>query len=140
MEDLFRPFDEEVTFQWLRSFRRLRVNFQTPFAAASARIQLNQYKINESVISCYFAQPMVPVKNPNLQLPAPYKQFLISPPASPPLDWEPRPEGEPIINQELLAALATLAPGGSHELHPSSPGQPSIVVHTTLGKETYKEP
>lgn len=138
LEDLFRLYDEDVTFQWLRSFRRLRVNFQTPFAAASARIQLHQYKINESVITCYFAQPVTPVKNPNLQPPAPYKQFLISPPASPPLDWEPRPEGEPIINQDLLAALATLTPGGSHELHPPSPGQPSIVVHTALGKQKIK--
>lgn len=133
MEDLFRNFDDDVTFQWLRSFKRLRVNFQTALAAASARIQLHQYKINESVITCYFAQPVTPVKNSNLQPPAPFKQFLISPPASPPLDWEPRPESEPLINHDLLAALATLAPGSSHELHPPSPGQPSIVVHTALG-------
>lgn len=39
-----------------------------------------------------------------------------------------------MINHDLLAALATLAPGGTHELHPPSPGQPSIVVHTALGK------
>ncbi|XP_056648705.1 protein sarah [Diorhabda carinulata] len=133
LEDLFKKYDPNVTFQWLRSFRRLRVNFKTPFAAASARIELHQYKINESVITCYFAQPVTPVKNPNLQPPAPYKQFLISPPASPPLDWEPRVEGEPIINHDLLAAIATLSPGATHELHPSSPGQPSIVVHTALG-------
>lgn len=132
LEELFRQYDPEVTFQWLRSFKRLRVNFQTPLAAASARIQLHQYKINESVITCYFAQPVTPVKNSNLQPPAPYKQFLISPPASPPLDWEPHPEGEPIINHDLLAALANLAPGTSHELHPPAPGQPSIVIHTAL--------
>ncbi|GLV31838.1 sarah [Carabus blaptoides fortunei] len=130
MEELFRQFgDEQITFQWLRSFRRLRVNFQTPTAAASARVQLHQYKINESVINCYFAQPVTPVKFTNLRPPAPDKQFLISPPASPPLDWEPRPENEPLVNHDLLAALATLAPGGSHELHPAAPGQPGIVVH-----------
>lgn len=133
LEELFKKYDPNVTFHWLRSFRRLRVNFKTPFAAASARIELHQYKMNESVITCYFAQPVTPVKNPNLQPPAPYKQFLISPPASPPLDWEPRPEGEPIINHDLLAAIATLSPGATHELHPSSPGQPAIVVHTALG-------
>ncbi|XP_022909113.1 protein sarah [Onthophagus taurus] len=133
VEELFRVFDPKVTFQWLRSFRRVRVNFETPLAAASARVQLHQYKINESVITCYFAQPVTPVKNSSLQPPAPFKQFLISPPASPPLDWEPRPEGEPIINHDLLAALANLTPGSSHELHPPSPGQPSIVVHTALG-------
>nr|CAI5859899.1 unnamed protein product [Callosobruchus analis] len=133
LEELFRNYDSGVTFQWLRSFRRLRVNFQSAYAAVSARVQLHQFKFNDSVITCYFAQPVTPVKNPSLQPPAPYKQFLISPPASPPLDWEPRPEGEPIINHDLLAALATLTPGGTHELHPSSPGQPSIVVHTALG-------
>ncbi|XP_066245636.1 protein sarah [Euwallacea similis] len=132
-EDLFKLYDPEVTFQWLKSFRRLRVNFTTPLAAATARIQLHQYKFQDSIITCYFAQPVTPVKNSTLQPPAPYKQFLISPPASPPLDWVPHPEGEPIINHDLLAALATLAPGGSHELHPPTPGQPSIVVHTALG-------
>ncbi|KAF2900327.1 hypothetical protein ILUMI_05862 [Ignelater luminosus] len=133
LEELFRIYDPQVTFQWLRSFKRVRVNFQTPLAAASARIQLHQYKINESVITCYFAQPVTPVKNSSLQPPAPFKQFLISPPASPPLGWEPHPEAEPIINHDLLAALATLTPGTSHEVHPPSPGQPGIVVHTALG-------
>lgn len=132
LEDLFREFDPKVTFQWLRSFKRLRVNFQTPLAAASARIQLHQYSINESVITCYFAQPVTPVKNPSLQPPAPFKQFLISPPSSPPLDWEPRPEGEPMINHDLLAALATLTPGASHEVHPPTADQPGIVIHTAL--------
>lgn len=132
MEDLFRQYDSEVSFQWLRSFHRLRANFQTPTAAAAARMQLHQYHIRQSTITCYFAQPVTPVRNSSLQPPAPYKQFLISPPSSPPLDWEPRPEGEPIINHELIAALANLKPGSSHELHPPSPGQPSIVVHTAL--------
>lgn len=132
MEKMFRQFadeDEEITFQWLRSFHRLRVNYQSANSAANARIQLHQYKIMNSVINCYFAQPVTPVKIRNLQPPAPDKQFLISPPASPPLDWEPRPEHEPLVNHDLLAALATLAPGGSHELHPAGPGQPGIVVH-----------
>ncbi|ERL91115.1 hypothetical protein D910_08456 [Dendroctonus ponderosae] len=141
MENLFKIYDPEVTFHWLKSFRRLRVNFATPLAAVTARIQLHQYKFNDSVITCYFAQPVTPVKNCSLQPPAPYKQFLISPPASPPLDWEPRPEGEPIVNYDLVAALATLAPGGSHELHPPAPGQPSIVVHTAgLNPKTDLKP
>ncbi|XP_050297133.1 protein sarah [Anthonomus grandis grandis] len=133
LEELFKIYDPNVTFQWLKSFKRLRVNFTTPLAAATARIELHQYNYKNQIITCYFAQPVTPVKNSSLQPPAPYKQFLISPPASPPLDWVPHPEGEPIINNDLLAALASLSPGGSHELHPPSPGQPSIVVHTALG-------
>lgn len=131
MEDLFRTFSENATFQWLRSFRRLRVNYDNAVAAANARIKLHQYEFNKkTVITCYFAQPVTPVSNKNLQPPAPVKQFLISPPASPPAGWEPREENEPLVNHDLLAALASLTPGESHELHPQSEDQPAIIVHT----------
>lgn len=39
-------------------------------------------------------------------------------------------EGEPIVNHDLLAALANLMPGESHELHPPSTDHPGIVIHT----------
>lgn len=131
MEDLFRMFSDKATFQWLRSFRRLRVNYDNAIAAANARIKLHQYEFNKkTIITCYFAQPVTPVSNKNLQPPAPVKQFLISPPASPPAGWEPREENEPLVNHDLLAALASLTPGESHELHPQSEDQPAIIVHT----------
>lgn len=133
MEELFRFFSPAATFQWLKSFRRLRVIFDTGVAAANARIQLHQYPFGKSVITCYFAQPVTPVAHRFLKPPAPFKQFLISPPASPPAGWEPREEGEPLVNHDLLAALANLTPGESHELHhPSTPEHPAIVVHTAL--------
>lgn len=130
MENLFKFFSPNVKFQWFRSFRRLRVNFDTAIAAATARVQLHQYQIGKSTINCYFAQPVTPVAHKYLQPPAPYKQFLISPPASPPAGWEPHPEGEPIVNHDLLAALANLMPGESHELHPPTTEHPGIVIHT----------
>lgn len=135
MEDLFRTFSDNVTFQWLRSFRRLRVNYDSPLAAANARVQLHQYQFYNSCINCYFAQPVTPVSFKNLRPPAPVKQFLISPPSSPPVGWEPREEGEPLVNHDLLAALATLAPGESHELHAPTPTQPAIIVHTALSTD-----
>ncbi|XP_055857434.1 protein sarah [Episyrphus balteatus] len=131
MEDLFRTFSEAATFQWLRSFRRLRVNYDNAIDAANARIKLHQFEFNKkTIISCYFAQPVTPVSHKNLQPPAPVKQFLISPPASPPAGWEPREENEPLVNHDLLAALASLTPGESHELHPQTEDQPAIIVHT----------
>jgi len=132
LEGLFRQFSADVTFQWLKSFRRVRVNYTDAISAANARIQLHQYKINESVINCYFAQPVTPVSNKNLQPPAPTKQFLISPPCSPPAGWQQAEECDPIVNQDLLAALANLTPGEVHELHAAAESQPSIVVHTAM--------
>lgn len=130
MEDLFREFSSAASFHWLKSFRRLRVNYENAISAASARIQLHQYKINNSQINCYFAQPVTPVSNTNLKLPAPHKQYLISPPSSPPAGWEQSHENEPLVNHDLLAALANLTPGEIHEVHPQTCNQPGIVVHT----------
>lgn len=139
LEDLFRTFSDNITFQWLRSFKRLRVNYDSPLAAAGARMQLHQYKFYNSCINCYFAQPVTPISLKNLKPPAPVKQFLISPPSSPPVGWEPREEGEPIVNPDLLAAIASLAPGESHELHAPTPTQPAIIVHTAFTAEPNSE-
>ena len=64
-----------------------------------------------------------------LQLPPPVKQFLISPPVSPPVNWKPIPEGCPVINHDLLAAIAQLKPEEPYEAHPPSGSLPSITVH-----------
>ncbi|XP_043280102.1 protein sarah [Venturia canescens] len=131
LEELFKKFGEDTTFQYFRSFRRMRVNFSSPGAAAHARIQLHQVHFGETDINCYFAQPVTPIdaEDRHLQPPALTKQFLISPPASPPVGWEPREEGEPLVNHDLLAAIANLAPGCSHELHPRGSDHPGIIVH-----------
>lgn len=139
LEDIFRTFSDNVTFQWLRSFKRIRVNYDSPLAAASARVQLHQYQFYNSCINCYFAQPVTPISFKNLRPPAPVKQFLISPPASPPIGWEPREEGEPVVNPDLLAALASLTPGESHELHAPTPTQPAIIVHTALSTDSNSD-
>ncbi|VDN15068.1 unnamed protein product [Dibothriocephalus latus] len=53
--------------------------------------------------------------------PKPSRLFLLSPPASPPVGWEPRVEAEPCINYDLLSAIASLEPGRV----------PFVVVSTT---------
>lgn len=55
--------------------------------------------------------------NRYLAPPKPNRLFLLSPPASPPVGWQPRPEAEPLVNYELLNALACMEPG----MHLSTP-------------------
>ena len=131
LENIFRVFDENASFQYLKCFRRVRVNYTLPEAAVQARIHLHETQICGQVSKCFFVQPKHTSgdNSPHLKLPPLTKQFLISPPASPPLDWEPVHEAEPVINFDLLHAMASLAPGQSHELHPQSDKHPGIVVH-----------
>lgn len=132
-EDLFRRFDSAASFHYLKSFRRVRVIFESPDAAAQARIQCHQMKFGESVLNCYFAQASSPdgesKDGAHLQPPLPQRQFLISPPASPPVGWAPSEEAQPCISYDIITALASLTPGETHELHPATESQPGIVVH-----------
>lgn len=61
IENLFKQFGEDVTFQYFRSFRRMRVNYNSPNAAANARLHLHQTHFGETDINCYFAQPVTPI-------------------------------------------------------------------------------
>ena len=67
--------------------------------------------------------------NNNLKPPPLTKQFLISPPASPPVGWEQTTESHPVINYDLLAAVASLDTSQPYQLHTSAEDAPSIVVH-----------
>lgn len=63
-----------------------------------------------------------------LNIPKLTKQFLISPPASPPVGWEPVTESSPCIDVQLISAIANLVPGKMHEIHPGNESQPGIYV------------
>ncbi|XP_071490952.1 calcipressin-1-like [Diadema antillarum] len=128
-ERMCLEFGENATFHYLPSFRRIRVTYNTPDEAVRARIALHSKEMCGSSVNFYFVQAkLFGESNPSLEPPEPVKQFLISPPASPPVGWEPVPESEPVIDYDLLAALANLAPGETHELHAAEGDKPSIVV------------
>lgn len=76
------------------------------------------------------ADPSAPGKDGmrHLQVPIPTKQFLISPPPSPPLGWEQSVEDPPEVDHSLLAAVGELNSKGLRELLAPAPGLPGICV------------
>ena len=63
-----------------------------------------------------------------LEVPLLTKQFLISPPASPPVDWEPEHEDPPVVDEEFLCQFSGLNPGMPRIVLQAENSMPAIQV------------
>eukprot|EP01135_Chromosphaera_perkinsii_P007654 Nk52_evm110s914 gene=Nk52_evmTU110s914 len=78
-------------------------------------------------------------KKNTLQVPELTKQFLISPPSSPPPGWQQVHEQPPVVNEELLSALRKLTCDGKvHTLYESTPEVPIITLEDFATEEEEK--
>uniref|UniRef100_A0A673BES4 Uncharacterized protein n=1 Tax=Sphaeramia orbicularis TaxID=375764 RepID=A0A673BES4_9TELE len=119
-EALFRSFDPAVQVPVLQVFPSGPDQLQRRAAAAEARLRLHKSNFNGKEMRLYFAQ----VRSADLWTRVP-KQFLISPPASPPVGWEQSQDATPVINYDLLCAISKLGPGDKYELHTATPTTPA---------------
>ena len=55
-EAMFREYEPNATFHYLRSFRRVRVDFEAHLAASRAKLSMDGTPFGQNVIHCYFLQ------------------------------------------------------------------------------------
>ncbi|XP_071746722.1 calcipressin-2 isoform X2 [Lepeophtheirus salmonis] len=137
-ENMFREFGQSATFHYLRSFRRIRIGYGNHVSALQAKTHLHNTPVGSKIIHCFFLQVLSTRADEDafLAVPPLEKQFLISPPSSPPVGWETAREDRPVVNMDLIAAVSQLTPGENYELQPSkevtvlgkSISTPSITV------------
>lgn len=141
-EKLFSPYGSESdrSFIYLKSFHRVRVTFNNEENAKEAKKDLHGQLFLGYELGVFLVQRCSSLNNnSNLKPPPLTKQFLISPPASPPVGWEQSLESHPVINYDLLTAVASLDTSKPYQLHTSVEDAPSIVVHLCDEEDSAEE-
>uniref|UniRef100_A0A0M3HQL1 Calcipressin n=2 Tax=Ascaris TaxID=6251 RepID=A0A0M3HQL1_ASCLU len=130
---LFTQIEANAHFDFLRSFHRVRIIFSTPENATAAKLITQHLSFNGTLLKAFFAQ-RVRLRDESddglLKLPPLEKQFLISPPASPPVGWEQCHEMAPVVcSFDLMARLAAFTVEDTYEVFGGDDDKPKIVIH-----------
>uniref|UniRef100_A0A1I7Z7C8 Calcipressin-2 n=1 Tax=Steinernema glaseri TaxID=37863 RepID=A0A1I7Z7C8_9BILA len=133
---LFTQIEEHIHFDFLKSFQRVRVIFSTPENATAAKLLVGHHSFHGAQMKAFFSKKieMAPRsyqdEQGHLKLPPLEKQFLISPPASPPVGWEQTTEMAPVVcNFDLMSRLAALTVEDTYKVHDGDDSLPTIMVH-----------
>ncbi|KAI1729965.1 calcipressin domain-containing protein [Ditylenchus destructor] len=128
-------------------FQRVRVVFTKPEHATAAKMTVEHHSFQGSNMKAYFAQNIKMIRKAyqdeqgHLKLPPLEKQFLISPPCSPPVGWVQQSEMAPIVcDFDLMARLAAFTVEDNYELHGGENGQPAIIVTPAGGRDRDQTP
>ncbi|KAK1344354.1 hypothetical protein QTO34_014921 [Cnephaeus nilssonii] len=157
-ESLFRTYDKDISFQYFKSFKRVRVNFSSPLPPPPPGCTCTRrntlwaaFRAAWPVLAPAFRAALrllhrrplslqtLHIGSSHLAPPNPDKQFLISPPASPPVGWKQVEDATPVINYDLLYAISKLGPGDKYELHAATDTTPSVVVHVCESEQEDEE-
>ncbi|EIM82402.1 Calcipressin, partial [Stereum hirsutum FP-91666 SS1] len=132
LRDHFESYGEIHTWAPIRSFARIMVVYMDEDEAESAKINCDGLTIEktsetaEFVLRVFRGDPTPTVVDPKgryLHPPALEKNFLISPPGSPPVGWEPIKEDPPNsapLADDLIVALRNLQVAELSHLHDDS--------------------
>lgn len=137
LEAIFKRYGESSTFHYLPSVSKVCVVFHRPGEAPLAREELD--KIEFLDYGCIKVESLSLISTPwdqrFLKVPKSERRFLLSPPSSPPVGWEPIEESPPVSVGALESALFDLAhtPGDNFDLYqPENPSFPTIRLETVF--------
>ncbi|KAI6244175.1 Calcipressin-like protein [Aphelenchoides fujianensis] len=133
--NLFLQIDPNARIDYLKGFQRVRVVFQEPEQATAAKLLVEHHSFDGCQMKAFFAQNIKFTRRAyqdeqgHLKLPPLEKQFLISPPASPPVGWIQSSEMAPVVcDFDLMSRLAAYSVEDDYEVHEGHADQPTIVV------------